>query len=157
MACLLHLPVDHHLILLVSTGKYVRYGPNRLLVNTPQGLHGITSPDLRSCQTFPYYSIDIYDHSKNVKKANAYLPMVPSEGAWTVITTINKAQHHQKRKITSKILSSEALKSHEPDLLRYLADFCEKLRRGTAKSGWSNPKFMNDLCRVSKAFIFEFS
>ena len=73
--------------------------------------------------------------------------MVPTKGAWTVITTIDKMLHRYKRKVVSKFLGSEALKSHEPHFKCYLDSFCDKLTAEGDHVDWSSPKLMSDLCR----------
>lgn len=110
-------------------GKFVRYGPNKLLVNTPRGTQ------------------DIYGFSKNVKKAKAYLPMVPEDGAWSSITMIDKKLHRNRRKTASIVLSDEAMKEFEPMVKRQLDLFCSRLSAGSdslSSNAWSNPINISD-------------
>lgn len=53
--------------------------------------------------------------------------MLPSKGAWSIKTTIDKDMHRHKRKLLSKALSDEALKRFEPALNEYVNVFSEKL------------------------------
>lgn len=125
-------------------GPVVRYGPNRLLVNSSDGLHGMREgqPASRNVTNF----LDIYGHCKNVRKSKAYLPMVPEEGAWCTLTCIDKSMHRCKRRLITQGLSDDALKAFEPSLLSHLDIFCRKLggdlfqHNGT----WTEPRNMND-------------
>lgn len=73
--------------------------------------------------------------------------MLPSKGAWSILTAIDKDMHRHKRKLLSKALSDEALKRFEPALNEYVNIFSEKLIKGTEPGQWSSQKNMIDHCK----------
>ncbi len=125
-------------------GPVVRYGPNRLLVNSSNGLHGIREeqPTGRIVANF----LDIYGHRKNVRKAKAYLPMVPEEGGRCTLTCIDKSMHRNKRRLLAQGLSDDALKAFEPSLQSHLDIFCHKLGGDLFEhnDSWTEPRNMNN-------------
>ncbi|CAG8974862.1 hypothetical protein HYALB_00000477 [Hymenoscyphus albidus] len=120
-------------------GVFVRYGPNRLMVNTSRGLH------------------DVYGYGKNVRKSKSYLSMVPDKHAWSILTLIDKKTHLERRKVMSKALSDTALKSFEPEMLNHMDVFHEQVAVAEDSEGWSAPKNMSVLCmRLTFDIMCEF-
>ncbi|KAL8792649.1 MAG: hypothetical protein Q9195_004777 [Heterodermia aff. obscurata] len=110
-------------------GDVIRFGPNRLLFNTADGLH------------------DIYGPARNVKKAKGYSALLPAPGAFSVHTAIDKDMHRHKRKVLAQGLSDDALKKFEPALLACLEKFCEKLCGSQDSSvDWTEAKNMTHWC-----------
>ena len=91
-------------------------------------------------------SLDIYNHSSNVKKAKSYLPMVPSKGAWSILTAIDKDMHRHKRNLSSRALSDKAVRDFEPAMIVYVDLFTKQLTENLDSSKWSSPKNMIDFC-----------
>jgi len=114
-----------------AKGPTVRYGPNRILVNTAKGLH------------------DIYGYGKNIKKSKGYLPILPAPGAWSVHTSIDKAMHGHKRRVISQGLSDDCIKAFEPAFLVHLRRFMNKIApeaTGVYDGSWSKPINMTPTC-----------
>ncbi|OCK81164.1 cytochrome P450 [Lepidopterella palustris CBS 459.81] len=110
-------------------GDIVRFGPNRLLFNSSQGLH------------------DIY-HSKHVKKSKGYLAIIPAPGAYSVHTSIDKAMHRHKRRVLTQGLSDDVLRKFEPTLMNHIHLYIQRLMEGhgTTAEGWTPPKNMTPYC-----------
>lgn len=125
-------------------GPFVRYGPNRLLVNSSNGLHGMQQEEPASRIITDL--LDIYGHGQNFQKSKAYLPMVPEEGGWCTLTCIDKSMHRYKRRLITQGLSDDALKAFEPSLLAHIDIFCHKLGEGGLRRNgqWTEPRNMND-------------
>ncbi|KAL6808086.1 cytochrome P450 [Trichoderma afarasin] len=112
-------------------GTFVRYGPNRILVNSERGLH------------------DIYGYRKNIQKSKGYLPILPAPGAWSVHTAIDKGMHGHKRRVISQGLSDECIKSFEATYLVHLRRFMNKiLGENTVvdSEGWTEAINMTPIC-----------
>ncbi|KAF1975779.1 cytochrome P450 [Bimuria novae-zelandiae CBS 107.79] len=109
-------------------GTFVRYGPNRLLVNSVNGLR------------------DIYSHGKNVQKSTTYLPMVPRKNTWSTLTTIDKQHHRFKRGLLRSQLRNQQLEESEPMMLQYIQKLCTKLSEGSTLQEASEPRDMAQWC-----------
>ncbi|CZT25549.1 related to cytochrome P450 CYP3/CYP5/CYP6/CYP9 subfamilies [Ramularia collo-cygni] len=112
-------------------GDYVRYGPNKLLINDPTVMN------------------EIYGYRKNVQKSQSYMPLVPGGKGWSVLTCIDKDLHRTKRRLLAMGFSDASLKTFEPRMLEHMRVLRSKLDSGSATDahGWSTPKEMSDLCR----------
>ncbi|OJD29979.1 cytochrome p450 [Diplodia corticola] len=105
-------------------GDFVRWGPDRVLVNTASGMR------------------DIYTSGKNVVKSrgyNALVHVVPS-----VLTIRDKKQASTRRRLLAEGLSDAALRSHEPIILTHVDRLCQVL--GPADDVWSEPRNMAHWC-----------
>ena len=80
-------------------------------------------------------------------KAKSYLPMVPSKGAWSILTAIDKDMHRHKRNLSSRALSDKAVRDFEPAMIVYVDLFIKQLTENLYSSQWSSPKNMINLCR----------
>lgn len=91
---------------------------------------------------------DIYGYQKNVKKSNAYLPMVPNHDGWSTLTAIDKNMHRSKRRTLAQGLSDSALKTFEPAMLEHLKAFIDRLNEAFEPGidQWSRPQDVSMLC-----------
>ncbi|KUJ22174.1 cytochrome P450 [Mollisia scopiformis] len=109
-------------------GKFVRYAPNSLLVDSPEGFH------------------DIYDNLKKVKKAKSY----KVHGQGNLIGIQDKAEYAWNKKIFQQGFSDTAIREHEPKVIKEIDTFIEKLSENETpeKNGnnWTNPKNMALWC-----------
>ncbi|KAH8805473.1 cytochrome P450 [Xylogone sp. PMI_703] len=128
-------------------GTYVRYAPNRLMMNTNTALN------------------EIYGSKKPVKKAADYIVM--AHQAQNTLTFIDKVEHGRRRRLMSQGFSTAKLRSYEPKILKRVRNFCVAIRRGeidipltaegkkdpTLKVGeWSAPI---DMSKMSNYFAFD--
>ena len=72
--------------------------------------------------------------------------MVPSKGAWSILTGIDKSMHRHKRRLLSKMLSEDALRDFEPIMIEYVNMFMGQLVEDLDMTGWSTPKNMITHC-----------
>ncbi|KAI0200273.1 cytochrome P450 [Astrocystis sublimbata] len=101
-------------------GDRVRYGPNRIIINTAEAVH------------------DIYGHSANVRKIEAY--KILSSQAANLFTLSDKAQHSRRRRVISQCFSDNTMRQWEPILLSKINQFCLALRNQHGGGGkWSDP------------------
>ncbi|THC96317.1 hypothetical protein EYZ11_004222 [Aspergillus tanneri] len=114
----------------IATRDFVRYGPNRILVNSAAGLK------------------DIYGHGKNVRKSPAYRALihrVPS-----TFTLVDKREHSWKRRILAQGFTTSTLRDLEPHILGKIDRFCKcMLEHGEGRpqqGGWSSPQNLSDWC-----------
>ncbi|KAI9745830.1 MAG: hypothetical protein M1818_000511 [Claussenomyces sp. TS43310] len=88
-------------------GNYVRYAPNRVLINTNTGLK------------------KIYSYSNTIQKSQVYNVMV--HRAPNTLTLIDKKGHGRKRRIISQGFSEAAVRGYEPTILNHIRTFCDQL------------------------------
>ncbi|KAK1590716.1 putative cytochrome P450 [Colletotrichum navitas] len=74
-------------------GDVVRYGPNRLLINTEAGLKGI------------------YGHGKNVRKAKSYHRVSLVKGVEATQSVVDKTKHGKLRRILNQGLSDSHIRT----------------------------------------------
>lgn len=72
--------------------------------------------------------------------------MIPSKGAWSILTAIEKDMHRHKRSLSSKALSDNALRNFEPAMIEYVDLFSKQLIEDLDSNQWSSPKNMIDFC-----------
>ena len=133
------------------SGDTVRLGPNRILSNTCEGLHG--NMYFRCALThFNLPSLDIYT-AKDVKKSKGYLTIIPTKGAYSVHTAINKGMHRRKRMVISQGLSHDVLRTFEPSMMNHVRKFCDLLVSDykLGEDGWTSAKNMTDFCESQKS------
>lgn len=75
--------------------------------------------------------------------------MVPSKGAWSILTAIDKDMHRHKRSLSSKMLSDKALHEFEPIMIEYVDMLTKQLIENLDSSQWSSPKNLIDFCKCS--------
>lgn len=111
-------------------GKFVRFGPNSLSVNSNTALK------------------DIYGFKANVGKSEFYDAFV--HPAPNTHNTRDKEVHARKRRVLSHAFSDSAIKEVERYILANIRTFCDAIgdlgRVIDEKKGWSAPKNMADWC-----------
>ncbi|KAK3997814.1 cytochrome P450-like protein [Cladorrhinum sp. PSN332] len=109
-------------------GKFVRFGPNSLSVNSDTALH------------------EIYGHRANVRKAEFYDAFV--HPAPNTHNARDRDLHARKRRVLSHAFSDGAIKEVEKYILANIRTFCEAIgdygRVIPENKGWSSPKNMSD-------------
>jgi hypothetical protein len=102
-------------------GDFVRYGPNKLLVNSASGVH------------------DIYGHKSNVKKAQFYSQfhrgLLPS-----ALSAYDKDDHAPRRKVLNPSFSEVALKQYDITIAKHADIFIDKMveeNSSSSSSYWS--------------------
>lgn len=114
-----------------NSGDYVRYGPNRLLFNTAEGLK------------------DIYGFGSlhKIVKASAYEPLV--HRAPNTLTIRGGKDHARRRRIMAQGVSEKAQRGYEQRISSHIAKFCEVTfgSAGDEKKGWSEPMDMAKWCK----------
>ncbi|KAH8648628.1 benzoate 4-monooxygenase cytochrome P450 [Xylariales sp. PMI_506] len=115
-------------------GDYVRYAPNRLLVNTSSGLK------------------EIYSYRTPAQKVSEYQLMV--HRAPNIMTTVDKKAHGRRRRILNQALSDSSLRRFEPTIMNHVQKLCHQLEEPTLlnASGWSEQK---DMGKLSSYFTFD--
>ncbi|KAF2031176.1 cytochrome P450 3A31 [Setomelanomma holmii] len=92
-------------------GKHVRYGPNKLLINTAEALH------------------DIHGTSSAVKprfqKAKAYIPLIHRSP--NTLTILGGKDHGRRRRLMAQGVSEKAQRGYEDRLLTHIQAFCNAL------------------------------
>ncbi|KAK3689303.1 cytochrome P450-like protein [Podospora appendiculata] len=111
-------------------GKFVRFGPNSLSINSNTALK------------------DIYGFKANVRKAEFYDAFV--HPAPNTHNTRDKEVHARKRRVLSHAFSDSAIKEVERYILGNVGAFCEAIgdagRVASDNKGWTAPKNMADWC-----------
>ncbi|KAI8628148.1 putative cytochrome P450 [Xylariaceae sp. FL1651] len=114
-------------------GDLVRYGPNRLLVNTEAGLKGI------------------YGHGKNVKKSKGYLRISLVPGVHPTLGTLDNKEHGKLRRILNQGLSDAHIRTMDSEVSRLANLFASSVGETRdrfdselvpSNDGWSAPKNM---------------
>lgn len=113
-------------------GKFVRYGPNKISINSNVALH------------------DIYGFRSNVRKAQFYSAFPATKGSWSTHSAIDRAMHARKRRVLSQGFSDTAMKGLQPHILGVIRTFTEAVGdyQGRNVFGekkqqtWSTPKDM---------------
>jgi cytochrome P450 len=111
-------------------GKFVRFGPNSLSINSNTALK------------------EIYGFRANVRKAEFYDAFV--HPAPNTHNTRDKEVHARKRRVLSHAFSDSAVKEVERYILANIRTFCDAIgdlgRVIDEKKGWTTPKNMADWC-----------
>ncbi|KAI0877838.1 cytochrome P450 [Hypoxylon argillaceum] len=101
-------------------GDRIRYGPNRILINTAEAVH------------------DIYGRLAPVKKFEGY--RVLASKAPNMLTMSDKTQHARRRRVISQAFSEGSMRKFEPILVAKLDRFCQLLRACQEDSDqWTSP------------------
>lgn len=108
------------------TGPLVRYGPNRIVVNTTEGLQ------------------KIYGIKANTRKSSYYNIFKDLMGGENSQATIDQKKYLEKKRVISTSLSDRSLRSLEELALRNIRKFVQRLGESEPSSidshGWSSPK-----------------
>ena len=134
-------PISAH----TKTGKFVRYRPNAIVVNSPEGFQG-----KNMCLDHPQISLtsaDIYGTGKKVKKAQSY----KVHGMTNLIGIQDKKDYAKQKKIMQPGFSDSANREHEPTMIRTIDIFIDKISENETPEksidGWSNSKNMTLWCK----------
>jgi hypothetical protein len=117
--------------MLTFKGPFVRFGPNRLSVNTAEGLQ------------------KIYGLQANTKKSSYYNVSADVFKGENVLTTIDNEAHSRKRKVFGAALSDRSVRSMEGTVLKHIRKFIQRLGEADSSTSselnsgdWSSPKNM---------------
>lgn len=110
-------------LLIGQAGDVVRYGPNRISINTADALH------------------EIYGARTSVQKAKLYDVFQSFFGVASSGSIINKLQHGSRSRMVKQALTLSAVKSMEGMILDNVGQFCHNLANGTGEE-WSNGRDM---------------
>ncbi|KAF4333511.1 cytochrome P450 monooxygenase [Fusarium beomiforme] len=125
-------------------GKVIRYGPNRILVNTTEGLKAI------------------YSHGKNTQKAAAYRKVSLVPGVHPTFSMIDNQGHAKLRRLVGQGLSNAHIRAYDEELRQSALLFAARLgessdhfEQGDSDSeqdGWTAPK---NVASWSNFFTFD--
>lgn len=110
-------------------GDIVRYGPNRIAINTPSALH------------------EIYSVRSSVQKSSLYAVFQRFFKVAGSGSIIDKAEHASRRRIISQTVTVPVLKSMEVFVLDNVQRFCEQLAGAESEAReeeWSPGRDMTD-------------
>ena len=115
-------------MLKLTTGPVVRFGPNRISVNTHTALK------------------EIYGINANTQKSKIYSAFGRFFKVPATLTTIDKRAHSYKRRITLQALTPKAIKEFEDLMLENIRDFCRLLVDDDSNAtGWSSARNMTKM------------
>ena len=97
-------------------GKFVRYGPNRISVNSNIALS------------------EIYGCKANVKKSRFYKMYNIAKDISNTHSCIDRALHARKRRVLAQGLSTLALKAMEDRVTSHIRNFCRQIGNSTEDS-----------------------
>lgn len=112
-------------------GPFVRFGPNKVSVNTTEGLQ------------------KIYGYKANTQKSSYYHIFSENFGGENLLTTVDPGLHAKKRKVIGLALSDNSIRAMEEIVLRNVRKFIQHLGESEpsekavpASDDWSSPKNM---------------
>ncbi|PTB64759.1 cytochrome P450 [Trichoderma citrinoviride] len=111
-------------------GKHVRFGPNRLSINSAQA------------------SKDLHDVRKKTNKADAYASFKRFFGAEMSLTTVDHKEHTFRRAVNQAAITPAAVKEFEGQVTPHVDDFIDIIAEGAGsksqgEEGWSFGKDMS--------------
>ncbi|KAL8770192.1 MAG: hypothetical protein Q9209_004034 [Squamulea sp. 1 TL-2023] len=107
-------------------GPIVRFGPNRISINTTTALHAIYHPRANVQKSRVYASYKHFFRQTDMS-----------------MTTIDRKKHAYKRRVNVQALTPATIKSLEGQILRNIRVFCDLLVDGEGdEAGWSSPRDM---------------
>ncbi|KAL2255764.1 hypothetical protein VTK26DRAFT_2742 [Humicola hyalothermophila] len=110
-------------------GDYVRYGPNKLMFNTAEGLKDI-------------YGLGSLN---KVMKASAYEPLV--HRAPNTLTIRGGKDHARRRRIMAQGVSEKAQRGYEQRISSHIAKFCDAVFGSDEKArSWNEPVDLSKWC-----------
>ncbi|KAF2158801.1 hypothetical protein M409DRAFT_71434 [Zasmidium cellare ATCC 36951] len=113
-------------------GDYVRYAPNRLAINTAQGLQ------------------EIYGHGNKVTKCSTYKFL--AQQAPNTLTFTDKAQHGSRRRVLSQGFSESSLRLFEPKIHIKLQKLVSVIKGQQHDGEWTVPI---DMAATFSNFAFD--
>ncbi|KAL8951297.1 MAG: hypothetical protein Q9222_002719 [Ikaeria aurantiellina] len=109
-------------------GRFVRFGPNRISINSDTALK------------------TIYSTNANVQKSQVYSTYKHFFAETDMsMTTIDRKKHAFKRRVNVQALTPTNVKSLEERILKNIRYFCDSLIEETSPTGWSVSKNMTKL------------
>lgn len=109
-------------------GPVVRFGPNRISINTNTALAAI-------------YGTNANTQKSQVYSAFGHFFKVPAS-----LTTIDKTHHAFKRRVTAQALNQRSIQALEETILTNIGSLCNVLYdHKDSKAEWSSPKNMTSL------------
>ncbi|KAL8827690.1 MAG: hypothetical protein Q9191_003035 [Dirinaria sp. TL-2023a] len=115
-------------------GKFVRYAPNRLNVNSTAGLK------------------DIYTQGKNFRKSKNYSTMVHQ--ALNTLTISDPKEHGRRRRVVSQGFSDSAMRNYETSMVTIVQRFCKRLlqtveeeKDSASSNTWQPARNMSQWCK----------
>ncbi len=137
--------------LIVLSGNIVRFGPDRLLMNSSTAVRGMPSSmrnEVHLDLVLTLIAIEIYDHSKPVKTSKAFATLTRILGAQSLLTIIDKSVHRRRRRVINQGFSPEMLTRFEPAMVEHVRIFCDQLLkdRSDVREGWTKMKNVKDFC-----------
>ncbi|KAL6719675.1 hypothetical protein ACLMJK_001596 [Lecanora helva] len=97
-----------------SAGQFVRFGPNRIAINSNTALR------------------DIYGFQANVQKSPIYGILAEFMGGFNVHLSINKEQHAFKKRVMSHAFSDHAMAGMEDHIISIVDKFTRKVTEGAS-------------------------
>lgn len=110
-------------------GKVVRWGPNKISINSAAALK------------------DIYGHKTNTRKSTFYSAFPPTKDTYNTHSSIDKVSHARKRRVLSQAFSDNAIRSMEKYIISEVRTFCDNLGfslSDSSEKGWTSPKNISD-------------
>ena len=115
-------------LFLCIAGPIVRFGPNRVSINTNTAL------------------ASIYGATANTQKSQVYSAFGHFFKVPASLTTIDKTQHAFKRRVTAQALNQRSIQGLEGMILKNMRKVCGVLDdHGGDEKGWSSSKNMTKL------------
>lgn len=113
-----------------TSGKFVRFGPNRLSINSAKA------------------SRDLHNVNSNTFKADAYSSFKRFFGAEMSLTTVDHKAHAFRRRVNMTAITPTAVKEFEDQVTPHVNEFIDIISEGVGSKvegehGWSSGK---DMC-----------
>ena len=128
--------------LIQYSGSVVRYGPNRISINTAEGLREIYGAKAKAQKCTEFY--------------NVFAHFFRSD---STLTTIDAIAHGRKRRVLAQALSGSKIKAMEDHILKHVRIFCNIVgshtNHSTGKSiihEWSPP---HDISKLTSHLTFD--
>jgi cytochrome P450 len=112
----------------------VRYGPNRLSINSAAAIR------------------PIYGAHANTRKADFYVGWQYYMDIPSTHSTVDKAQHSRKRRILSQAFSDKMLQAYEPLFIETLEKFLARYETKIETNSWSE---VYDINQEFALFVFD--
>lgn len=126
-----------------SIGPVVRQGPNKLVFNTVQAVHGEVPSIVHNAATNATTS-DIY-HNESLTKSRAYLVTQASPSVYNLFNVVDKTLHRTRRRIVAQGINDRATHRFEPIIQEQIDVFLKQIRQAS-KIG--EPVDMTERCKM---------
>lgn len=105
-----------------TLGTFVRYGPNRVSINSANALR------------------DIYAVNANVQKSKAYSTYKHFFGKDMSMTMTDRKEHASRRRIHGRAQRPEAIEAMQEKIIHNVRIFCASLVESESPNNWSSAK-----------------